>query len=185
MSDLTNMFEEDTNKVTVPSNINEISRMAEKVLEYESAIKKLEEKLKIGKELLLQLTTVDLPTAMQETGVSSYTLNNGSKIEIDHKIVANIKKENKPAAHTWLRENKHDAIIKNTVVAKFDKGQDEYADSAYKELKAAGYNVERKEDIHYQTLGAWVREQKENQENFPEELFGVHEFDVAKVTPKE
>ena len=83
----------------------------------------------------------------------------------------------------WLRDNNFDSIIKNIVSAQFAKGEDSKAMQVYWELLAKGFNATHKEDVHWQTMKAFLKEQCRNNtlSTSDKELFGVYEFKLAKI----
>ena len=52
---------------------------------------------------------------MQELGIQSFTLDDGSKIDVKPTYGAYIKLDDRPMAFEWLRDNGFDDIIKNTI----------------------------------------------------------------------
>jgi len=135
---------------------------------------KTEEFLKEKKKDLLKMTDEDLPSVLQEMGVSSFTLDDGSKVEIKPLYAGHISANNKEAAFEWLRNNGHDDIIKNVVSCQFGRGEDNKAEEFYAIASAKGYVAQQKQDVHASTLKAWIRERVENGEEFPMEVFGAY-----------
>ena len=130
--------------------------------------------LKEKKKDLLKMTDEDLPSVLQEMGVSSFTLDDGSKVEIKPLYAGHISANNKEAAFEWLRNNGHDDIIKNVVSCQFGRGEDNKAEEFYAIASAKGYVAQQKQDVHASTLKAWIRERVENGEEFPMEVFGAY-----------
>jgi hypothetical protein len=54
------------------------------------------------------------------------------------------------------------------------RGEDDKANSFKAVAENEGLYPEQKEDIHAQTLKAWVRERVETGDSFPMELFGAY-----------
>lgn len=146
--------------LALPSNeaIKEISALAARQVQLEDRIAKgmalLED---LGKQLK-QVNSVDLPTAMQAAGVKSIGLPDGSKVEVNDFVAAQIKEENRPKAHTWLRKNKLGSLVKTTVDIVFGMGEEKKAAAFMKSLNTKGIPFKAKEAVHPQTLGALVRE---------------------------
>ena len=92
-----------------------VAEIAREVNEKEKKIFNLEQELKDRKKELLKLTDEELPNILNELGISSFKLEDGSTISVKQTYGASIKVENRPAAYQWLRENGYDDIIKNQV----------------------------------------------------------------------
>ena len=48
-------------------------------------------------------------------------------------------------------------------------------------LEAKGLVVDQKQDIHWQTLRGFVREQMEKNQNIPSEMFGLYVANRTKI----
>ena len=180
MSSILNMFEDDFEKSfskveeVDQGGIATVAKKAKEIAELEAQIAQAEEFLKIAKKDLLKKTDEDLPALMQELGIQSFTLDDGSKIDVKPTYGAYIKLDDRPMAFDWLRDNGFDDIIKNTVSCTFGRGEDDKANSFKAVAENEGLYPEQKEDIHAQTLKAWVRERVETGDSFPMELFGAY-----------
>lgn len=152
----------------------------------------LEQRIERGNALLgdlqtqlRQLLEQRLPAKLQELGVKSLKLEDGSVVEANEIVRASIPSdpEKQQAALNWLRSNNHEDLIKNVVEAKFGKGEDELADRAMQALMTAtnGQNVNRKMTVHPQTLAAFVREQLEKGKPIPLDVLGAYVTTVAKI----
>lgn len=180
MSDIFDQMEADF-ETTMASSVEKIDQgdlatvagVARAIRDKEATIADLEAKLKEEKKALLKLTDEDLPTMLSEIGLSSMKLDDGSEVTVKPTYGANILVDNRPQAYEWLREHGYDDIIKNTVFCQFGRGEDDKA-SAFKAFAAQeGHLAEQKEEIHPQTLRAFVKERTENGETLPE-VFGVY-----------
>ena len=80
------------------SGLKSIAQVARLVRDKEDQVRILEEQLKEVKRQLLKLSDEDLPALLQEVGVNSFTLDDGSKVEVKTTYGAHIKAENKQAA---------------------------------------------------------------------------------------
>lgn len=165
------------------SDLDTIVSLAELQLNYQDRVLDLEEELKEAKENLRRVSEKDLPDAMDEAGVEEFTLKDGRKVVVRKEYYANIPKAHQKVAFSWLRERGHDAIIKRDVTAKFGKGEDEKANKLVKLLKEQFDDIgfKDKESVHFQTLRAFVREQMEEGVDIPEDIFGIHVRNVAKI----
>ena len=107
MNDLLNMMEDDFEK-TVSSvekidqnKLTSVASVAKAIRVREELILDLEQKLKDEKKALLKMTDEDLPSLLAEAGLSSFTLDDGSKVEIKQTYGGSILVENRPKAFEW------------------------------------------------------------------------------------
>ena len=180
-SELTTMMEQEFEKNLATSvekidqsGLNTVAGLARQIRDEEKIIAELEQKLKEKKKSLLKLTDEDLPSVLAEMGISSFTLDDGSTVDVKNTYGASILVDNRPKAYDWLRENGYDDIIKNTVSSTFGRGEDELANSFTAFAQKEGYHVNQKTEIHPQTLRAFVKERCEAGDDFPMELFGAY-----------
>jgi len=151
-----------------------VSKLAEYQLILETKIKRAEEDLATLKEQFKQVSQTDLPEALAETGLSEIKLTDGSKISVQQFYNASVPKDKIDEAFTWLRNNNHGDLIKNTIACSFGRGEDGNAKVLKEELTKIGISFTSKEGVHPQTLKAFVREQVESGQNLPLDLLGVY-----------
>lgn len=128
------------------------------------------------KEQIRRLVEQDLPEAMDEVGMTTFTLDDGTKITVKAFYSASIPEERKEEAFGWLKEHDFDGMIKADVKVSFGKGEFELAQSFLQFIR--GFNEkaidpEYKENVHWQTLRAFVKEQIEGGNELPLDMFGV------------
>ncbi len=128
-----------------------------------------------------ELEEVTLPEMMQKVGLTSVTLLDGTKLEVGDEVYASIPEASQPQTLHWMRTNNFGPIIKNQVSLSFGKGEDDKASYAYAQLVASGFEPERKEFVHPQTLKAFVKEQDKKGKPVPDNLFSVHRTKKIKV----
>ena len=159
-----------------------ISLLARDALDLQRDIVLAENQLDDLKKALVKIVQEDLPEVMRTAGVADVRLTDGSRIQVVREVRAHIAIANAAAAHEWLRANGYGDLIKDEVIVKFSAGED-VAASALIEALSPDYNVARKEAVHASTLKAFIREQLSTGQAIPVDLFGVFEFDVAKIKP--
>lgn len=150
--------------------VKQLSDLAAQMMKLEDEIATDEAALAAKKERLRTYAVSMLPTAMDEAGVKAMELPGGVKVEVSDFLAANITQENRPGAFSWLRKNKLGAVIKNAIVVKFGKGDDGKVKKYVAFLKKAKIAFERKEEVHYQTLQALVRERMQAGKDLPPEI---------------
>ena len=186
MSDLMQQVEADAQSLNNLSDLStdklkSVAETAENIKQKEDEVAKLEEKLKQAKQDLIALTDADLPLLMEEINLESFTLSDGSKINITPTYGGTIKVSDRPKAHQWLRENGFGDLIKNAISAEFGMGEDNIAKDFYETALAKGFDVNQKETIHNMTLRSWIKEQTEKGSVIPPE-FGAWTGRRAKIT---
>ena len=179
--DIINMFEDDVEK-EFASNLEKadggvlktVSELARAIAAKEAQVADLDRQLKDAKKELLKLTDEDLPASMAEMGLASFTLDDGSQIDVKPTYGASILVDNRPKAYEWLRDNGYDDIIKNNVSVSFGRGEDDLANAFKAVAEKEGYVPQQDTSIHAGTLKAFVRERIEAGDEFPMELFGAY-----------
>jgi hypothetical protein len=181
MNDIMSMMEQDFED-TIASSVEKLDQggaitvasLARDIRSTEEVISDLEEVLKTTKAKLLKITDEELPALMEEMGISSLTLDDGSVVKVTRTYGGSILVENRPKAYEWLREHGYDDIIKNTVMCQFGRGEDDRAKGFAEFAAENGFAPEQKTEIHSQTLRAFVKERIEKGDAFPMELFGAY-----------
>lgn len=161
----------------------EVGELCEAAEKQQILVQELSQKLKDEEAKLRELLEIKIPEILEAVGLKELKLTSGKKISIVDELAFNISEKNKPNCMKWLRDNDFDSIIKNVVSAQFAKGEDSKALQVYRELLAKGFNATHKEDVHWQTMKAFLKEQCRNNalSTSDKELFGVYEFKLAKI----
>jgi hypothetical protein len=128
--------------------------------EAEAELAKLQKELK-------ELTEITLPNVMTDARVSGWVYKDRNDGEWETDLVEDVKfsvkKENLPGFIGWLEKKKDDAIVKRTIVIKFGRDQVKAAKKFLADLAKRKVDLEPevKEEIHYQTLQSYCREERE------------------------
>jgi len=167
----------DFEHISINVDENKVGKITEKCnelqdLQKEIATKKAELSVVEDRANLLQERVI--PDLMQEAGVSSIKLANGSSVEVKPSIKASITLGNAEKAYSWLRDNGHGDLIKNTLTASFNKEEDARASSLMKMFEEQGYTYQRKEKVEPMTLKAFVSDQIERGKDIPMDLFSIY-----------
>jgi len=178
MTDILSMMESDFEENVATSiergNLGGIALLARKIRTAQQEVEELDKELKARKKDLLKLTDEELPSAMQELGLSSFSLDDGSTVNVTPTYGASILVANRPLAYDWLRQNGYDDIIKNIVSCEFGRGEDGKASDFKAFASKQGFPADQSESVHSGTLKAFVRERVEAGDDFPMELFGAY-----------
>ena len=155
-----------------------------KILEFtEEEIVQLEDKLKEKKEAARKLSEEDIPQFLAEKGLASITLDNGTEVKITEEVRPGVKVADRPYVYSWLRDNGYGDLIKNNVSVSFGMGEDSQAIKLKAAIQDLGMVGSEKEDVHYQTMKAFVTEQHKKGVSLPDE-FGVYVANKTKLVQK-
>ncbi len=164
------------------SEVDPISKACQEQLKLEKEIEDLESLMKVKKDLLKQ-NGEQIVSLMEERGVKSIKMSDGQSVDIKPFYTGSISRDNQEEAFKWLRDNGYDDIIKNQVVLKFGRAEDEKADQIYSDLASKGLDADRNIKVEPMTLKGFIREMIENGKDIPMETFGVyvgHKINIKK-----
>lgn len=181
--DVDETYQEKTDPEQTQIKIKEVGELCEAAEKQQDKVNELSQQLKNEEAKLKELLEVKIPETLEAAGMKELKLTSGKKITIIDELAFNIPEAKRPACMDWLRKNNYDSIIKNIVSAQFAKGEDKAAIEWYRKLLAAGLNASHKEDVHWQTMKAFLKEQSRNNtmSTADKELFGVYEYKIAKI----
>jgi hypothetical protein len=161
-----------------------LSSLASTLRETKSKIAEHEDQLAALRKNESRIETEDMPELMKELDMKSFTLSDGTKIEVIEDLMCGITAENRDEAHAWLRKNRFDGIIKTLVTQQYGPGEIEQATKNAAAIKTlTGRVATVLENIHAGTLKAFLKEQRAKGTKIPAKLFGLFPFSKAKVTP--
>lgn len=158
--------------------LKDLVDQAEKQLDLQQEIEKIESLLKSKKETFRVISQEIVPNMMIELGVEKFVLNGGYELSIKDEVFAKLP-ENPFVAFEWLRAHNLDSVIKTQVSVDFGKGEDENAQEVIDALAELGVAAKVKSTVHPQTLKALLREQISIGSGVPMEEFGAT---VVKTT---
>lgn len=168
-----------------PGDLHKLAELAKEMFDAETEVEKAEAELKKRKGKLRGIAEHDIPTLMQQCGVTEYATTTGLKLKIKKLVRASITKANLTKAVAWLDKHGHGGLVKRRVLLDFTRDQEAEAKKLEAALRKKGFeNVVTQHTVHAGTLAAWVRERRANGEAIPEKLLGVSEHTVAKVSTK-
>lgn len=164
------------------SDLERVVQLATLLQEQKAEVERLTDELKQAKQAADRTEREDLPDLMLEVGIQSFTLKDGSKVEIQEQVSAAITAANHKRAMAWLTENDFGGLIKTVVEVQFDRGDHEHAAELVEELQGNHLAATMKETVHHATLRAFVREQMAAGATLPLDLFSVHPYNISKIT---
>ena len=173
------------------NEIGAVADMAQRMLEIENEINRLDELLKQKKQDLKMLAEQDLPDLMQELNIRDFTLSNGAKVSVKDVITASVpsqgaidraKDESQRAelairqqqCFEWLRDNKAGDLIKSNVEVQFGRDEDEACSAFAEELRERQIYYKRAVGVHPQTLNSFIKERMSEGKEVPMEMFRVY-----------
>jgi hypothetical protein len=164
-------------------DLDRMTLAAERLTEQRKRAEEQLQKLKASEE---QLLNRDIPDLLARMHLSECTTASGIRVKVKREIRASLpghdRVEARMGAFRWLVDNGHGGVIKNQVSVALDRGEDVRADELVVELRAKGFEVEAKKDVHPSTLSALVREVMADGKIVPRENINVFDQQIAKLS---
>jgi len=107
-----------------------------------------EERISLLKHKARDLEERIIPEMMQEAGVSLLKLSDGSTVEVKPFYAAKIPESRVDEAFSWLRGKGFEDIIKNTVTASFNRGQDNQVSELIKVCEIMDSTIIKKKKLN-------------------------------------
>ena len=142
------------------SSLKSLAQKCSKLEELQTTINQQEQKIKSLKEQERKLSEEEIPTFLQEKGLTSIRLNSGTEVSVTEDISPGI-----------------------LVAVSFGMGEDEDAAKLKKQIEGLGLVCTEKEDVHWKTMKSFVTEQHNKGVDLPDE-FGVHVANKTKIVQK-
>ena len=167
------------------ADLDRLTLQAERLTEQRKKAEEHAQKLKQAEE---QLLNKDIPELLAKMRLDDCTTASGIHVKVKREIKASLpgheRVEARMGALRWLVDQGHGGVIKNTVAVALDRGEDSRANDLVVKLRADGFDVESKKDVHALTLGALVRELVADGKIVPRDLFNLFDMRIAKLTRK-
>jgi hypothetical protein len=156
-----------------------MERLAAVIVESEAEVERAEKALADAKRQLLNYQ-IELAAQMDEKGVSTFTLADGSKITAVDELRVTLLKDRKKSTDA-LEAMGLGNILKKEVKVSLGRGADP---SPLKDaLRALSLPFEEKDDVPWNTLSKCLKEyEAEEGKEFDRSCFNVFEARLAKVT---
>lgn len=162
--------------------LRRITQLARLLMEQEAAVEALTDQLASAKAALNRTRREDLPELMRELGLESLKLATGETVTIRDDVSASIPPEARGRAFEWLDQHGFGGIIKTELSLAYGRGERDQALEDARRIRAlTNHEAALTENVHPQTLRAFVREQMEAGQVVPFDLFGVHPYSEAKI----
>ena len=158
-----------------------LTHLADQQQAVEDEIKALEILLDIAQDKLKHLSEESIPQLLDGLE-GTVKLTDGRTVTVKEKIRGNISSDKKLFAMKWLEDHDHGDIIKRRFIIEFNRDQENIAKDFEKMLFENGVlNVKKEQNVHWQTLDAFVREQLSEGSGMPLDLFGVYRRRNASI----
>ncbi len=170
-------LEQDAALLPNDNSLTRVAELANLQLELEAELAAKEAELNDVAKRLNDVQMKALPDAMKAAGIEDFKLTNGTKIIIKDDMSISVSKDKMPNVCKWLRENKHDDIIKAQITVELPKGTDpKLVSKIEKFLSGTPLAFSKGETVHSQTLKALLKEQREKGKNINLSDFGAFEY---------
>ena len=176
------MMEDSEDMTATNDELSSIAYLARTQLGYMAVVADLTNKLDIATNELRKVQEELLPSAMALVGMSKFTMNDGTVIEVKDDIFASIRAEFVEPAMEWLENNGLGDIVKDEVKVGFGKGDLEKSKLLVAFCKSQKFPVTEKMSVHPMTFKATVKKELAKGVLFPDQLFSVGQIKKAKVT---
>lgn len=163
-------------------SLDSMAALARALVDADAAVEQAEVNLKDAKERARVLREETIPSAMQELGLEEIKLDTGQKLSVKQDVYASIPSDKKEEAYNWLDANGFGGLIKVEVKTDYPKGEAQAALQLFQELQDRGLNAQYGQNVHAQTLKAFLREQIAAGSNVPLDLFGARPVWTAKLS---
>jgi len=177
-------YEDDIDEAALAQEgLKRLTDLANTQLEVEGQILDLEEKIKSKQKFLVKINQDLLPTLMQELKMTDFGLEDGSRVQLTEKFFGSFKKEDEPKAFTWFRKNDLGDMIKNSIKATLDMGDDDLVEKIAWIMELANIDCEIKPTIHASTLKSFIRKELDaGRKNKLPDYFNIVEYKETKIT---
>lgn len=162
--------------------LDQMAALARALVDMDASVEKAEVNLKDAKERARVLREETIPSAMQELGLEELKLETGQKLSVKQDVYAAIPSHFKKAAFDWLEENGFGGLVKTELSVQYGRGEFEKAMALKQHLTDYGVFSEVTQNVHAQTLKAFLREQIAAGSNVPLDIFGARPVWTAKIT---
>lgn len=164
------------------TELSRLSDMVDEMMAIRARIAQLELELQKNQIRQKDFEEVQVPSLMEQIGLTSLRTTNGFKVELDVQPKASITEANREMAMCWLEDNGHGGLIKRTVTVAFNRDQEKEARALVAEIEPKYGAVKEKKEVHPQTLQAFVKGQIAEGAALPLDLFSVHFLKRVKVS---
>lgn len=189
--DVPDVFEDALgSKPATPSDMRRVTNFINRHAELCDRRDRLAEEINSIKQEIWSIEYRDLPSLMSEIGQKQAGTEKGY-VEVVTDVEAKLPSADparRAAALKWLKENKHDGLIKSLLTVAVGRGDLEEAEELAKKINRESnkFRAVVAEDIHHSTYTAFARREVRAGKPLPMELLGIKAVTKAEIKkPKE
>ena len=181
-------------------DLGAVAEIADKMEHSVHRIADLEKAIKAEKQNFRKLSEEELPDLMQQLNIRSFTLSNGSHVEVTDVISGSIPSQGaidkakdddkgmlemrQQECFDWLRGNGGGDIIKNNVEVQFSKEEDQECNAFVSKLRTDEMAFKRSTGVHQKQLNKFLGETVSQGKEVPHELFKIYSGRKATIRRK-
>ncbi len=153
--------------------LGQLGRLVEKQINISQRLVEAEETVKSIKKEYNIVAQDDIPTLMDEIGLSKVETVGGLTVTVKEIMTAGVTQKKKAECIKWLLKNKLGALVTDNVNVQFVAGEQKLTNQLIKELKSNGYDPTRSYAVNTGSIKAIMWERLEEGLEVPFELFGI------------
>lgn len=183
---------------TSAGEITAITDLAMKLIETKAKADELSEELKALNSEIHRIESSELPSLLEEFGVSEVRLKDGSRVTVKAIIRASLPSSSSMASERdpvkksellerfqrgvkFLEEHGAGSIVRNILQADLGKDSEELSAKAIETLEALGVRARAEQNVNPMSLSSWVKEMIESGKEIDHELFSVYSGTKAEI----
>jgi hypothetical protein len=164
-------------------DLKRISNLAELYVQTYQNIIQTERELETMKKAFEEISTDQLPAAMNAVNMREFVLRNGYRLAVEEVFNVRLPKNKIDKADEWLDKNGHGGMIKRKLQIDIDDEIPEAVlDRLKTEIEKEGYTYEEVKTVHWATIQSWATEMKNGGEIIPEDIFTVFRGNRTVIT---
>ena len=144
------------------SDMAEVSELVTKLQDMRGKIAEIEDALKALKSDELKLSGEIIPSKLDELGMTTFTLSDGSKIGYRTFYSGGVVKGREEEAYEWIIEQGQGHALKGTLDIPFTYEEREKYGMLKEELEAKGFDSTTSFGIHHSTMRSLIGELMQN-----------------------
>ncbi len=157
------------------ADLRKVARLVAHQVDLERAVADAEADLKDLKERLKEVSEGHLPSLLDEIGISDLRMRDGRRVRVEEVLRMSIPKapEKREKCARWLMAHGLSSLVKEDVIVKFERGQDERIRALQSLLDGSGYSDwSVTENLNTSSVKGAFRERMASGMEVPLELFG-------------
>jgi hypothetical protein len=137
-------------------SLDEVTRQAKLLIDARREVSRIEEELRLAKEVERDLSGTKIPDLLNATGLLEIRLVTGEKVKVKEDVSVSVPAEKESAFYAWLKERNEEDIVKLNVA--FKRMAIEKQKELIEFLTLYDYDFDMKKGVHASTLAKYFRE---------------------------